>query len=181
MKSKLFKAIFLNIFFTLTYSNLFAQKANTFSIYLQTQYSKTLYDRTIYNNQNAIGIGAESFYQSHSKLKPIASILFNLSLLDDKVLRLETDNTAIKSVGTTIDFRIGESYFFYKKNYFAVAVGPSFINDQILLGLKSSFGYFFPANHKWNIAVSYGNVFDRYKRSKSDYGTICISLGLKIF
>jgi hypothetical protein len=64
MKSKLFKSIFLNIFFTLAYSNLFAQKANTFSIYLQTQYSKTLYDRTIYNNQNAIGIGRRVFIKA---------------------------------------------------------------------------------------------------------------------
>jgi hypothetical protein len=181
MINKLLNVIFLSPFFIFACLNVSAQKVHKLPIYLQTQYNKTLYDRTIENNQNALGIGLEGFYQSHSKLKPIASILFNLSLLDDKVLRLETDNTTIQSVGTTIDIRIGESFFFSKKNYFAVAIGSSFINGQILLGLKTFLGYFFSANQKWHLAVSYGNVFDRYKPSKSDYGTIGISLGLKIY
>jgi hypothetical protein len=76
MTNKLLHVIYLSSFFIFFCSSILAQKIHKLPIYLQTQYSKTLYDRTIGNNPRAIGIGVEGFYQSKSILKPIGSIFF---------------------------------------------------------------------------------------------------------
>ncbi len=182
MTSKLFNRPVLEILLLfVACTNAQAQHARKLPIYLQTQYSKTLYDRTLRNNPSAIGFGLESFYQNKSKLKPTASISFNLRLAGDKALRFGADSMPIDAVETAFNIRIGESYFFSKRNYMAFAAGPSFINGKMLFGLKTSLGYFFSANQKWVVALSYGNIFDRYIPTKNDYGTIDLSFGLKIY
>ena len=94
---------------------------------------------------------------------------------------MHAQNEALESVNEVINIFAGTCYYPIRAAYLSFTAGPSFINGKTLLGIKPSLGAHFSKNKKWMAKVSYINIFNRGKIEKEDFGSISLSLGLKIF
>jgi hypothetical protein len=169
----------LSLCFILTQS--FAQAQRKTSTYLQGQYNRTISDRTKGNNPWGIGLGLQLFFNNGSKLKPTIDLTADAYVEDDKVFRANSDGTEIVDVGGMVNVFAGASFHPAKTIYLSLVAGPSFVSGQTLLGVKPSFGFYFSRNQRWTGKVSYINVFNRDKTSKDDFGSISLSVGVKLF
>lgn len=149
--------------------------------YLMGEYNNTLYDRTKGNNPWGMGVGLQLFFNKTSKLKPTIDLTADAYLENDKVLRLNPDNTPVNDVGGMVNVFTGLSYHPVKTGYVSVVAGPSFIHGQTLLGLKPSLGFYFSGSKKCTAKISYINVFRRDKITKQDFRSISLSLGIRLF
>lgn len=174
---KLLTTFFLSIILTQS----FCQVQRKVSTYLQGQYTKTLYDATKGNNPWGIGLGLQLFLHNHSKLKPTIDFTADAYLEDDKVYRTNADGTEMATVDGMVNLFAGASFHPTKKIYMSLVTGPSFVSGQTLLGLKPSFGFYFSDNQRWAGKVSYINVFNREQRTKEDFGSVSLSLGVRLF
>ncbi|MBC6490690.1 hypothetical protein ACFSQD_00905 [Flavihumibacter stibioxidans] len=165
--------------FILTQS--FCQTQRKVSTYLQGQYNKTIYDRTIGNNPWGMGLGLQLFLTNNSKLKPTIDLTADAYLEDDKVFRMNSDGTEIVDIGGMVNVFAGASFYPTKTMYLSLVSGPSFVSGQTLLAMKPSFGFYFSEKQRWTGKVSYINVFNRDKKTKEDFGSISLSLGVKLF
>lgn len=159
----------------------YSQTQRKFSAYLQGQFNKTIYDRTIGNNPWGMGLGFLLFCISTSKLKPTIDLTADVYLEDDKVYRTNIDDTEIPTVDGVVNVFAGTSFYLTKTMYLSLVTGPSFVNGQTLLGLKPSFGFYFSRNQRLAGKLSYTNIFNRDKATKEDFGSISFSLGVKLF
>ena len=165
--------------FILTQS--FGQIQRKVSSYLQGQYNKTIYDRTVGNNPWGMGLGLQLFFNNNLNLKPTIDLTADAYLEDDKIFRTNADGTEIVDVGGMVNVFAGVSFHPTKTIYLSLVTGPSFVRGQTLLGLKPSFGFYFSQNQRWTGKISYINIFNRDKTTKEDFGTISFSLGVKLF
>ena len=165
--------------FILTQS--FGQPQRKVSSYLNGQYNKTIYDRSVGNNPWGMGLGLQVFLNNNSNLKPTIDFTADAYLEDDKVFRTNSDGSEIVDVGSMVNVFVGVSFQPTKIIYLSLVTGPSFISGQTLLGLKPSFGFYFSQNQRWTGKISYINIFNRDKTTKEDFGTISFSLGVKLF
>ena len=162
----------------------FGQTQRKLSTYVSAQYNKTLYDRTIGNNPWGIGLGLQAFFNNKTKFKPTIELTGDIYLEDDKVLRLNPNNTIptnYNDVRGMVNLFVGSSFHPTRRVYLSFLAGPSFISGQTLLAIKPSFGFYFSRNQKWTGKVSYINVFNREKSTKEDFGSISLAIGLKLF
>src|SRR5689334_9752717 len=95
----------------------FSQTQRKVSVYLQGQYTRTIYDRTIGNNPWGVGLGLQALLNTSSRVKPTADFTADAFLMDDKVLRLNPDDTPIEDVSGMVNLFIGASYHPAKKIY----------------------------------------------------------------
>jgi hypothetical protein len=170
------------ICFVITQS--FSQAQRKISIYLLTQYNKTLYDYTAGNNPRGIGLGLQAFFSNKTKFKPAIELTGDIYLEDDKVLRSNPDGTFPEGgndVGGMVNLFAGSSFHPNKSIYFSLVAGPSFIKRQILLGIKPSFGFYFSKNQKWTGKLSFINLFNRTKVVNEDFGSLSLAIGFKLF
>ncbi|CAN5523091.1 hypothetical protein BH11BAC3_BH11BAC3_37220 [soil metagenome] len=174
---KLIPTILLS--FTLTQS--FSHAQHKVSTYLQGQYDKTIYDRTIGNNPWGLGLGLQIFFNKISGIKPTIDITADAYLADDKVFRTNADGTQIDDVGAMVNVFAGASFHPAEFIYLSLVAGPGFVSGQTLLGIKPSVGFYFSPNQKWTGKLSYINLFNRDKMTKEDFGSISLSLGVKLF
>jgi hypothetical protein len=65
--------------------------------------------------------------------------------------------------------------------YISFVTGPSFISGRTLLGIKPSFGFYFSPTQKWTGIVSYINIFNRDKRTNEDFGSVSLSVSVRLF
>ncbi len=151
------------------------------SLYIQGQYNKTLYDVTKGNNPWGMGLGLQLFFRQTSKFKPTIDLTADAYLEDDKVSRLNTDATAINDLGGMVNLFAGASYNPIKTVYLSFVAGPSFLGGETKLGIKPSLGFYFSPNQKFTGKVSYINVFNRDNKTKEDFGSICLSLGVRLY
>ena len=168
--------------FILTQS--YSQTQRKVSAYLQGQYNKTIYDRTIGNNPWGMGLGLQLFLNYNSKLKPIIDLTADAYLEDDKVLRLDPDGSipeSDNSVRGMVNLFAGSSFHPTQSVYLSFVTGPSFISGKILFGIKPSFGFYFSKNQKWIGKVSYMNVFNRSSSTNEDFGSLSLAIGIKLF
>ncbi len=165
--------------FILTQS--FSQTQRKVSTYLQAQYNKTIYDRTIGNNPWGMGLGLQLFLNNNSKFKPTVDITADAYLENDKVFRTNSDGTEIVDIGGMVNVFAGVSFHPTNTIYLSLVAGPSFVSGQTLLGLKPSVGFYFSKNQRWTGKVSYINIFNRDKTTKEDFGSISLSIGVKLF
>ena len=165
--------------FTLT--NSFSQTQRKVSTYLQGQYNKTISDITIGNNPWGMGLGLQLFLDNNSKFKLTIDLTADSYLEDDKVYRAYSDGTEMVDIGGMVNLFAGASYHPTKTIYLSFVTGPSFVSGQTLLGLKPSFGFYFSQNQRWTGKVSYINILNRDKKSKEDFSSISLSLGVKLF
>lgn len=159
----------------------FGQSHEKVSIYLGGQYNKTLYDITKGNNPWGIGLGLQSFLNVASKFKTTVEVTADLYLEDDKVLRLNPDNTPIEAIRSIINLFAGASYHPTKKIYLSLVTGSSFISGETYLGIKPSIGFFVTPTQKWTSKVSYTNIFNRDKRINKDFGAVSLTIAVKLF
>jgi len=159
----------------------FGQTQRTTSVYLQGQYNKTIYDRTVGNNPWGIGLGLQALFNSPSKFRPTVDFTADAYLENDKVLRLNPDDSPIDDVDGTVNLFAGASYHPTEKVYFSFVTGPSFISGRTLVGIKPSFGFYFSPTQRWTGKVSYTNIFNRDKRTNEDFGYVSFSVGVRLF
>ena len=162
----------------------FGQIQRKVSTYLLTQYNKTLYDRTIGNNNWGVGLGLQTFFNNQTKFKPTIELTGDIYLEDNKVLRLNPDGTVpanYNDVRGMVNLFVGTSFTPTKNIYLSFVAGPSFISGQTMLGIKPSFGFYFSKSQKWTGKVSYINIFNRDKTTKDDFGSLSLAVGLKLF
>lgn len=162
----------------------FAQTQRKVSTYLLTQYNNTLYDYTSGNNPWGVGLGLQTFFNNKSKFKPTIELTADIYLEDDKVLRLDPDGSIpvdYNDVRGMINLFVGSSFHPTQRVYISFVAGPSFINGRTLIGIKPSLGFYFSKSQKWTGKISYINIFNRDKITKEDFGSLSLSVGLKLF
>jgi hypothetical protein len=177
---KLVPAFLFSFFLT----QVFGQTERKVSTYISANYNNTLYDYTIGNNPWGVGLGLQAFLNNKTKLKPTVELTGDLYLEDDKVLRLNPDGSTPKdnnAVGGMVNLFAGGSFQPIQSIYISFVAGPSFISGQTFLGIKPSFGFYFLKNQRWTGKISYINVFNRSKVANEDFGSLSLSIGLKLF
>lgn len=160
-----------------------AQQQKRLSMYLFTQYNKTIYDRTFDNNPWGFGLGFQAFLDIKSKFKPSLEITGDAYMEDGKTLRLNDDGSIpvpYNDVRGMLNVFVGTSFRPTEFSYASVLVGPSLIRGTFF-GIKSSYGIYFSETQKWTVKISYINIFNRDKRSREDFGTISLAVGFKLF
>ena len=159
----------------------FSQTQKKVSTYLLAQYNKALYDYTIGNNPWGGGLGLRTTFNSDTKFKSVIEFTADIYLENDKVLRLNPDGSVFKDVRFMINFFAGSSFYPSQNIYLSFIAGPSFIGEQILLGIKPSIGFYFSKSQRWMGKVSYINIFNRTEIGDKDFGSLSLALGLKLF
>ena len=163
---------------------IFSQTQRKVSTYLLTQYNKTLYDYTMGNNPWGAGLGLQTIFNSETKLKSIIEFTGDVYLENYTVLRLNPDGSVPENgndVRAAVNFFAGSSFHPSQNIYLSLVTGPSFVGEQILLGIKPSFGFYFSKDQKWMGKVSYINVFNRARIADKDFGSISVAIGRKLF
>ena len=159
----------------------FGQAKRAASLYLQGQYTHTLYDVTQGNNPWGMGLGLQVFFQPSSAFRPTLDFTADAYLEDDKVARLNADETVIGDVGSMVNLFAGLSYHPATRVYLSLAGGPGFISGETRWGIKPSVGYYFSSSQRWVGRLSYINVFNGEARTRENFGSISLSLGLRLF
>lgn len=149
--------------------------------YIQLQYNQTLYDRTIGNNPWGMGAGAFFLLRSKTALRLIADATADYIFMDDKVLRLYTNDSPIPVVRGSLNLFAGIAIQPARSWMFSLTGGPSFISGGVRAGVKPSIGIFISPKRKWVGRLSYCNVFNRESISGKDFGVLSLSIGTRIF
>lgn len=154
-------------------------------MYLSAQYNKTIADVTKGNNPWGAGFGLQTNFNLQSKFRPAIELTGDLYLSDDKVYRTNPDGSPINDVRGMVNLFIGSAYHFTNNIYASVVAGPSYTSGasggRVLMGIKPSFGFYFPKNKRWTGKISFINIFNRDKKTKEDFSSVSLSLGLKLF
>ena len=176
--------IFITVLLAFVLTTSFSQSQRKVSVYLETQYNKTLKDYTIGNNPSGIGLGLQAYFNNKTKFKPTIELTGDLYLEDDKVFRSDPDGSFPENgndVEGMVNLFAGTSFHPNQNVYISLLAGPSFIGEQTLFGIKPSFGFYFSKNRRWIGKVSYINIINRTKMVKEDFGSISLAIGFKLF
>jgi hypothetical protein len=162
-----------------------AQQKTKLSICMSSQYNQTIYDRTSGNNPWSAGFGAQAFLQTGKKFVPMTDITADAYLADDKVLRLSKTGIPVSDANGVLNIFAGVQYQASNFFYLSFSAGPSFINSNSYLGVKSSAGFYFSKSQKVTGRFFYTNIFNReynYEETKKlDFGSLGISIGITLF
>ena len=162
-------------------TNIFAQAQRKVSTYLNVGYNQTLNDITIGNNPWGAGIGLQTFINTKTVFQPTIELTGDLYLMDDKVYRMNADDTPKETVEAMVNLFAGTSFNATQNIYISVVAGPSFIHGKTLFGLKPSLGFYFSKSKRGTGKISYINIFNRDMLTKQDFSSISLSLGFKLF
>jgi|SRR5690348_2114237 hypothetical protein len=162
----------------------FGQTQRGVSAYLLGQYNETLYDYTLGNNPWSMGLGLQAMLNNKTRFKPTIEVTSDLYLEDDYVLRANPDGTFPEEDNTVsgmVNLFAGSFFQVTRRIYLSFTAGPSFITDKTFFGIKPSAGIYFPRNRRLTCKISYINVFNRTKMINADFGSLSLSVGLKLF
>lgn len=157
---------------------LFSGHAQKTTGYFTFQYNTTIHDATAGNNPWSIGIGTQMFF-GKSKVKPTIELTADFYGYSDKVLVTYSDGTPIDAVGGMINLFPGASYHPAKNVFFSLSAGPGLI-QKIHFGIKPAAGFYLN-NQKCQVKISYIHIYNREEREKEDFGSVSISVGVKMF
>jgi len=177
--SAMFKLLAIS-FFSLVYSVSFAQHKQI-SIYLNGQFTNTLYDKTAGNNPWAVGVGVQGYFNSKSTFRPTIDATTDIYLADNKVMVINPDGTSPEDLGGVVNLFGGVSYLTKNQIYWSLVMGPSILNGRTCFGIKPSFGFYFSARERWTGKISYINIFNRDKASGHDFMSISLALGVRLY
>jgi hypothetical protein len=162
-----------------------AQKQDKISGYFLFDYNTTLYDRTLGNNPSGVGIGIQTMINTKSIFSPLIEINAQGSLEDDDVFRLTKNGEAVPDARGIINAFAGSAFRISNHFNFSFDMGPSFINSNTYFGIKPSCNFYFSKKKRITAQVSYLNIFNRtfnYEETKKvDFGSLNLSLGIKLF
>jgi hypothetical protein len=159
----------------------YCQKEHKISFFIEGQYINTIYDQTLGNNPWGIALGIQTYLNNHTLLHPTIEISAATYLEDDKVLILNSNGSSIDRINSMISFFAGASIQPGQLINFSILTGPTFINSNIYLGVKPAIGFYFTKRQKAILRMAFINVFNRLKNPNSDFGSISVSLGVKLF
>jgi hypothetical protein len=165
-------------------TQVFGQTKRKVSSYIFANYNNTINDYTIGNNPWGVGLGFQAFLNNKTKFKPTIELTGDIYLEDDKVFRSNPDGTFPEGgndVGGMVNLFVGSSFHPTQNIYLSFVGGPSFISGQTLFGIKPSFGFYFSKTQRWTGKISYINIFNRTKIVNEDFGSLSLSIGLKLF
>jgi hypothetical protein len=162
-------------------SDCFCQKQHKISSFIEGQYFNTIYDKTLGNNPWGIGIGIQTFLNNNSLIHPVIEISAVTYLENDKVLRLNPNGSEIENINSMVTLFAGAGIHSGQLINFSILTGPAVINSSIYLGVKPAICVNLSKKQKTIATISYINVFNRIKNLNSDFGSISVSLGLKLF
>jgi hypothetical protein len=151
------------------------------SLFLQTQFNSTLYDITEVNNPIGIGLGLQTFFNNNGKIKPTLEATVDAYLGGLKVQLLYPDETPIPTVGGMINLFAGGSWHPFKAGFVSITAGPSFISGGTFWGIKPAIGTHFGKDQKWMGKLAFINIYNRDARTHEDFGSLSLSLGLRLF
>ncbi|MEO5889412.1 MAG: hypothetical protein ABIQ31_04125 [Ferruginibacter sp.] len=179
------KQFIQTLLFIIIVSVAFGQAQRKVNVYLSTQYNNTIYDNTTGNNPWSVGLGAQIYFNNNSKFKPTIELTGDIYLVDDKVYRFKPDSVAppvpYKDVRGMINLFAGSIFTLTQTAYLSFLAGPSFIGNEILVGIKPSLGFYFSKTKKWTGKISYINIFNRDKKMPGDFGSISLAVGFKLY
>lgn len=174
------KKLIIYVFTLLLCMNLFAQKEKKTLLFIQPSFSQTLADRTKGNNIYGIGLGLQWTIQTKTKFSPTMNVTDNFIFLDDKVYRTNSNGTQMKSIQNVFKLFIGTNYDLTKHLYLSFLAGPGFINEEILLGISPSLGFYISKTKRFTTNISYTNILNRNSGEKENYISLNFSTGLRI-
>jgi len=159
-----------------------AQSQKKITTYFLVQYNKTIYDETLGNNPWGAGLGLQAFFNNKTKFRPTIDVTVDGYLEDDKLMHLTEDNIPIHDdLGSVVNIFLGSSYQLTRGTYLSFSTGPSFSNGRTLPGIKPAFGFYFLNKQRMTGKFSFTHIFNREELTKADFGTLNLSLGIKIF
>lgn len=162
-------------------TQVFAQQEKSTATYLSFQVTPTIKDQTLGNNPIGMGLGLQTFFNTHSKFKPTIEVTGDIYLPHDDVFRMNGDGTAMLDVPGMINLLAGAAFAPVKNIYVSFIAGPSFINGQTLLAIKPSFGFYFSNKQRWTGKIAYINVFNRGNVVKENFTSVSFAIGVKLF
>ena len=157
------------------------QAQTKLSVYLDPEFSQTLKDRAKDNNLRGVGVGLEAFLKTKTHFSPLLNIIDDFVFLNDKVYRTNNNGTEIESIENVLNIFVGTSYAPIDNFYMSFSGGPSFINGQILIGVKPAIGFFISNSKRLKVKISYTNIFNRNSGEKQNYSSLSFAVGLKLF
>ena len=178
------KKLIPTFLFCFLLTQVFGQTTRKVSSYIFANYNNTLYDYTVGNNPWGVGLGLQAFLNNKTKFKPTIELTADTYLEDNKVLRLNPDGSIPNddnAVEGMVNLFAGASFYFNQIVYVSFVAGPGFISGQTFLGIKPSFGFYFSKAQRWTGKISYINIFNRTKVVNDDFGSLSLSIGLKLF
>jgi hypothetical protein len=149
--------------------------------WLQGQVSRTLYDHTLGNNPWGLGLGFQAFWPEASKWRLTMDFTADFYPGGDKVLRLNPDESPRRELGAVANLFGGVSFHPNERVFLSLVAGESIIHNQTYLGIKPSLGYYFSSRQNWLGKISYTNIFDRGYNRRDDFGSLTVSVGLRLF
>jgi len=178
------KKLIPTFLFCFLLTQVFGQTSRKLSFYVFANYNNTLYDYTVGNNPWGVGLELQAFLNNKTKFKPTIELTADTYLEDNKVLRLNPDGSIPNddnAVEGMVNLFAGASFYFNQIVYVSFVAGPGFISGQTFLGIKPSFGFYFSKAQRWTGKISYINIFNRTKVVNDDFGSLSLSIGLKLF
>jgi hypothetical protein len=151
------------------------------ALFLQAQYNSTLYDITEVNNPAGFGLGLQTFFNNNGKIKPTVEATFDGYFGGLKVQLLYPDDTPIPTVDGMFNLFAGASWYPFKAGFISFTAGPSFISGGTFWGIKPAIGANFGNNQQWIGKLALINIYNRDARTNEDFGSISLSLGLRLF
>ncbi len=177
MKNSILAAIVL----CLMVKQSFGQEQRKTALYLQGQYNQTLYDVTRLNNPRGMGLGLQLFLPHTPVLKSTIDLTADAYLGGYKVMYLDADGAGINDIGSMINFFAGGAYQPTRSVYLSFVGGPSFLGGVVKLGVKPAVGFYLSSNQKWMGKLAYINIFNRENKIKEDFGSVSLSLGVRLY
>jgi hypothetical protein len=149
--------------------------------WIQGQVSHTLYDQTRGNNPWGLGLGFQAFWPEGSKWRLTMDFTGDLYPGGDKVLRLNPDDSPREDIGAVANLFGGVSFHPNDRIFLSLVAGESMIRNQLYFGIKPSLSYFFSDNQNWFGKLSFTNIFDRGSNRRDDFGSLSISVSVRLF
>ena len=157
----------------------FTQTQRRVSTYASLQFNATLYDINARNNPWGVGLGVQSLLNNRTRFKPAIEITGDLYLGGTKdFFPVEGRDVAVESM---VNIFAGANYQITERTYLSLLIGPGFVNGRACFGVKPSVGLYFPRNNRWTGRIAYINIFNREPAIDRDFGSLSLSVGLKLF
>jgi hypothetical protein len=158
----------------------FSQADRKVSTLLSFQANKTLYDRTITNNNAGVGFGLQTLVNTKTSIKPLLEINADL-FAGTKELYLTNDGKPIEAKSGILGIYVGPMLYATEQLFIATTIGTSLYNSKSHFGVRPSIGFYPSKSKKWTANASFTNIFQRDDFSKEGFGYLSFALAVKLF
>lgn len=161
-------------------TNCFSQPNRKLSVFLSFQANKTLFDRTITNNNGGIGFGLQTNLNTKTRVKPTLELNADF-FAGTKELYLTSDFKPIEAKSGVSGIYIGPLFEPVKRLFIAATFGTSIYNNKAHFGIRPSVGLYPSKRKNCTAKVSFTNIFQRDDINNKSFGYFSFTLALKLF